>query len=594
MDWRDAIFESRFRRNVRRRQTSWHDADARSWTIDRVCYWSATRRAVVSASKSRELGRARVVGTVSCYFVWGTRSITCNIQSKPLSHFFVTSLSLFFHFSFTFLSLFSRYGLFYGGYKTSRFFWETIITTRKVGVVMLSVFGPELGPEKQAQVALLILLICIVSEIYGDPYAVKTKRHKVLGRLEFAALAIEWWTMWSGLMIFQLEEDDPMGAVLTVSAVIGNTVLFLWFVVQFVKEKLHERHLEKIKAANHNDGSSSSGGIVQTLTKRMSDMTARFTRKSSRKKVTMGNPMYNPETKKETKEETKEMAAELAKKAARLAGGRGKKTNGKKSTTTSKKTKTKKKTKKSNTKQAGTGTESRTASSEIQLTEMKAEKHDKEVSKGNMKSGSSGEEQHLRPELYHAEKHDKEVSKGNITINTDPTSGHRFSYNNTTGESIWLDAEEMQAGDSGADGAGGKGGESSNVRVDDGGVTISRDPTSGHRYSFNNATGESIWLDEEEIPADDGEGGEVSGNGITISRDPTSGHRYSFNNTTGESIWLDEAIDAEATTSDPPETKWEDPGSSRNFQTLSHSNGDRSSSLVAAVAAAAIREKNET
>ena len=48
----------------------------------------------------------------------------------------------------------------------------------------------------------------------------------------------------------------------------------------------------------------------------------------------------------------------------------------------------------------------------------------------------------------------------------------------------------------------------------DGGATISRDPTSGHRYSFNNATGESIWLDEEEIPADDGEGGEVSGNGI--------------------------------------------------------------------------------
>jgi NADH:ubiquinone oxidoreductase subunit 5 (subunit L)/multisubunit Na+/H+ antiporter MnhA subunit len=39
----------------------------------------------------------------------------------------------------------ARYGLFYGGYKTDRFFWETVITGRKVSVVMLSVFGPELG-----------------------------------------------------------------------------------------------------------------------------------------------------------------------------------------------------------------------------------------------------------------------------------------------------------------------------------------------------------------------------------------------------------------------------------------------------------------
>ncbi len=39
----------------------------------------------------------------------------------------------------------ARYGLFYGAYKTDRFFWETVITLRKVSVVMLSVFGPELG-----------------------------------------------------------------------------------------------------------------------------------------------------------------------------------------------------------------------------------------------------------------------------------------------------------------------------------------------------------------------------------------------------------------------------------------------------------------
>ena len=65
---------------------------------------------------------------------------------------------------------------------------------------MLSVFGPELGPEKQTQVALLLLLICIVLEIYGDPYLIETTKHNILGQLELSALLIEWVTMWSGLI----------------------------------------------------------------------------------------------------------------------------------------------------------------------------------------------------------------------------------------------------------------------------------------------------------------------------------------------------------------------------------------------------------
>ena len=103
----------------------------------------------------------------------------------------------------------ARYGLFYGAYKADRFFWETVITSRKVSVVMLSVFGPELGPEKQTIVALLLLLIFIVFEIYGDPYLIETPKHKILGRLELSALLIEWGTMWAGLMIFLLDESKP-------------------------------------------------------------------------------------------------------------------------------------------------------------------------------------------------------------------------------------------------------------------------------------------------------------------------------------------------------------------------------------------------
>jgi hypothetical protein len=146
-----------------------------------------------------------------------------------------------------------RFGLFFSGYKPARFFWETVITIRKVSVVMLAVFGAEMGPEKQAQVAILLLMICIVFEIYGQPYLEKTERYKILGKLEISSLLIEFCTMWSGLMLFSLDDSKPSdkttGVALTIVVIIVNTGLLIWFVVQFVRAKLYERKQAKLVAA---------------------------------------------------------------------------------------------------------------------------------------------------------------------------------------------------------------------------------------------------------------------------------------------------------------------------------------------------------
>jgi len=139
----------------------------------------------------------------------------------------------------------ARYGLFYGAYKSSRFFWEVIITIRKVAIVALSVFGSALGPILQSLVALVIFLVCIVGEIYGEPYAVPTSHHKVLGGLELCSLLVQWWTMWSGLVIFQLPDNSPLAVFLTIVAVGGNIMLILWFLVQFVRAKIRESREEK-------------------------------------------------------------------------------------------------------------------------------------------------------------------------------------------------------------------------------------------------------------------------------------------------------------------------------------------------------------
>ena len=72
-------------------------------------------------------------------------------------------------------------GLFFKSYKPNRYFWETIVSARKVSVVALSVFGKELGVERQSQVALFLLLVCIVLEISENPFA-NHGAHAVLRR----------------------------------------------------------------------------------------------------------------------------------------------------------------------------------------------------------------------------------------------------------------------------------------------------------------------------------------------------------------------------------------------------------------------------
>jgi hypothetical protein len=88
-----------------------------------------------------------------------------------------------------------RYGLFYGAYKESTYYWEIVLTARKIMVVALSVFGPGLGTERQAQMVLAVLLVCISLEIAGDPFKLFNDRFRILGRLEIATLFVQWATM---------------------------------------------------------------------------------------------------------------------------------------------------------------------------------------------------------------------------------------------------------------------------------------------------------------------------------------------------------------------------------------------------------------
>ena len=110
---------------------------------------------------------------------------------------------------------------------------------RKIAVVAMSVFGAVLGPLRQAQVILLVLLMCLIGEVAGRPY--KTNgRGKILGHLELGALVVEWGTMWAGIMIFASVDDEDLTIALTILVALVNVGVIAWMLFCLVREKFME------------------------------------------------------------------------------------------------------------------------------------------------------------------------------------------------------------------------------------------------------------------------------------------------------------------------------------------------------------------
>ena len=153
-----------------------------------------------------------------------------------------------------------RYGLFYGAYKEETYYWELVITFRKISIIALSVFGPALGTERQTQMVLAVLLLCISLEIAGDPYKLVDESFRILGRLEIASLFVQWSTMWGGSMIFASQDKESEGFVMFLSIVIAlaNIVLLAWsfklFVVAYKSESDAERAREIAEELAANGG----------------------------------------------------------------------------------------------------------------------------------------------------------------------------------------------------------------------------------------------------------------------------------------------------------------------------------------------------
>jgi hypothetical protein len=108
----------------------------------------------------------------------------------------------------------------------------------------------------------------------------------------------------------------------------------------------------------------------------------------------------------------------------------------------------------------------------------------------------------------------------------DPSSGHNYYTNASTGETSWTKPAAASGG------GGGGGGGSSDLAA---GWVEKLDPSSGRNYYTNASTGETSWT--KPAAASGGGGGSDLAAGWVEKLDPSSGRNYYTNASTGETSW---------------------------------------------------------
>ena len=95
--------------------------------------------------------------------------------------------------------------------------------------------------QRQSQVALSLLLVCIVLEIVGRPFREASEDHSILKHLELGSLFVEWGTLWCGLMIYQSgPRSEGINIFMTFAVISANVVLMSYFLLVLARAVIEE------------------------------------------------------------------------------------------------------------------------------------------------------------------------------------------------------------------------------------------------------------------------------------------------------------------------------------------------------------------
>ena len=114
-------------------------------------------------------------------------------------------------------SVMYRYGMLMAGYRHEIFYWEIVITARKACMIGISVFLATYGADVQVFVGIFVLVFFLGLHLHYNPYEIDD-----LNRLETAALASEFVTLYCGLLYFweKFEDDQTGSQVLTIILIV--------------------------------------------------------------------------------------------------------------------------------------------------------------------------------------------------------------------------------------------------------------------------------------------------------------------------------------------------------------------------------------
>lgn len=165
-----------------------------------------------------------------------------------------------------------RYGLLYMGYSKDRAWWETVISFRKVIIVVIASFGSMSGGvELQAYIALLMVFVSLIMHLIFKPFTntratSASEAQRALHNLEFAALCLGWATFFGGMIFFlgKTQHGALSETVLHATSliiIVTNVSFLIVSILVFIKAYARDQHIIKKRRETKR---LSSIGVVMT------------------------------------------------------------------------------------------------------------------------------------------------------------------------------------------------------------------------------------------------------------------------------------------------------------------------------------------
>ena len=125
-----------------------------------------------------------------------------------------------------------RYGMLMEGYDDDYFFWESVIASRKMFVIGVSIFMSSYSVDIQAYCGILIVIFFMTMHISANPY-----NSDVLDRMEKYALATAFVTLYVGMLFYIAKDQNINQNILAIVGsifILGINIVYIIFAVREV------------------------------------------------------------------------------------------------------------------------------------------------------------------------------------------------------------------------------------------------------------------------------------------------------------------------------------------------------------------------